>query len=244
MIESNDTPTLRVLPGGRRDDHAGEPRGSKLGAGFSGAPGSGRRAGFGAASGSDLGAALEECVVSRVAVRAGDRHEPWTLPAGDALHALADAAAAAGVEFELAVRLCVERALVREDLRAAGADLARLDALAAAADVAAPVNAADCAYLRRLTRRDPAPQRRELGDAVIVGLPARLSARLLTALPALAGEAPGGAAAEALDDLLADANADVESALAWEIAAVLDGRTISEWAPLAALRALAAAPSA
>ncbi|HST40086.1 MAG TPA: hypothetical protein VLK58_11280 [Conexibacter sp.] len=232
MIESNDIPTLRVLPGGRRDERAGEPRGSERGTGFGGG------------AGSDLGAALDECVVSRAAIRAGDRHEPWTLPAGDALHALADAAATAGVEFELAVRLCVERALVREDLRAAGADVARLDALAAAAVVAAPVDAADCAYLRRLTRREPAPQRRTLGDAVIVGLPARLSARLLAALPALTGEEPDGAAAAALDDLLADANADVASALAWEIAAVLDGRTISEWAPLAAMRALAAAPSA
>lgn len=211
MIEANDTPTLRALPGGRRDEGAGE-----------------RRADVSDPRASEPGAALEECVVSRAAVRAGDRHEPWTLAVGDALRALAEAAAAAGVEFELAVRLCVETALVRDDLRPAGIDLAQLDALAAAAVVATRVDAAGCAYLRRLTRREQASARpRALGDAVIVGLPARLSARLLAA---------------DLDDLLA--NADVESALAWEIAAVLDGRTISEWAPLAALRALAAAPPA
>ncbi|MDW5597224.1 hypothetical protein VSS74_22950 [Conexibacter stalactiti] len=209
MIEANDTPTLRVLPGGRRDQRDCD-----------------RRAGAAAGPrGSALGSALEECVVSRAAVRAGDRHEPWTLPVGGALAAVADAAATAGVEFELAVRLCAEAALVRDDLRAVGAGVGALDALAGAAVVATRVDASDCAYLRRLTRRG-AQERRTLGDAVIVGLPARLSARLL---------------AVDVDDLLA--NADVESALAWEIAAVLDGRTISEWAPLAALRALATTPS-
>ncbi len=38
-----------------------------------------------------------------------------------------------------------------------------------------------------------------------------------------------------LDALIA--SADVERALAWEVAALLDGRTISEWAPIVALRA-------
>jgi hypothetical protein len=202
MIETNDRPTLRLVRG---EAAASDPRADEL----------------------------DECVVSRAAVRAGDRHEPWTLPAGSAMQALAAQAADAGVELELAVRLCVEAALAHADLRAAGigaagsdahpagGGLAQLDALAAAASVTTRVDACDCAYLRRLTRRG-AHERRTLGDAVIVGLPARLSGRLLDA---------------DLDALLA--NADVGSALAWEIAAVLDGRTISEWAPLTALRALA-----
>lgn len=217
-----------------------------------------------------------ECVVVRSAVRAGDRHEPWTLPATDALRALADAAHAAGVDTELATRLALECALVCDDLRAAGVDLSALDAAAAAERIDGRLDAAAASYLRRLTGRrreprpappvrcaDPGAARRSagfapagesaaqqpagvapagaaarrpagfapagetgaarrpepLGEVVTVGLPVRLSARLLSAdLDALASSVP------------------LDRALAWETAAVVAGRTMSEWAPLTALR--------
>lgn len=198
--------------------------------------------GWGMAGASGSGAwgaeAPAECVVVRNAVRAGDRHEPWTLPATAALAALADTARTAGVDVELAVRLVLECALVSDDLCASGVDPTTLDATAAAERVGGELDAASAAYLRRLAgRRDSGATRPEpaapgesgavhrgagggaLGDVVTVGLPLRLSARLLAA---------------DLDALLAAAPLD--RALAWETAAVLAGRTMSEWAPLTALR--------
>lgn len=207
MTQSIDTPTqpaptLRALPGGRA---ASAPSAATS------------RDASGRADSRD------ECTISRAATRAGDRHEPWTLPASPALERLADTAHAAGVEFELAARLAIEHALACADLRALGIAPAALDAAAAGERVAGELDAADCAYLRRLTQRREVA-RRDDGELVCVGLPARLTARLLQA---------------DLDALLAAAA--VEQALAWEIAAVVSGRTISEWAPLTALRTLAPA---
>lgn len=207
MGRTNDTPTqirpvLRALDGGR----AGAGGGKRARASDAGA----RDRADGGSSG--------ECVVSRGAVRAGDRHEPWTLVVGDAVHALAGSAYAMGIDFELAGRLALECALVCDDLRAAGVEPASLDAVAAAQPVEGQLDAAASAYLRRLTQR-PGAERRELGDAVTLGLPVRLGARLLRA---------------DLDALVA--SADLARAVTWEIAAVLTGRTMSEWAPLAALR--------
>jgi hypothetical protein len=203
---------------------------------------------------------LPEVRISRAATRAGDRHDPWTFVASPALRQLADAAAAAGVDFELAMRIVVEGTLAEWELRSAGVDPALLDATAARACAGAQLDDAARAYLRRLTagRGAVAPDAdaavggdgasagacemaadslggtaaaggdatpspiapRAFGDAVTVGLPVRLSGRLLRV---------------DLDALIA--SADVERALAWEVAALLDGRTISEWAPLVALRA-------
>jgi len=196
---------------------------------------------------------LPEVRISRAATRAGDRHDPWTFVASPALRQLADAAAAAGVDFELAMRIVVEGTLAEWELRSAGVDPALLDATAAQACAGAQLDEAARAYLRRLTagRGAVAPEGevaaggdgglgasarageiaagggqaaavapRAFGDAVTVGLPVRLSGRLLRV---------------DLDALIA--SADVERALAWEVAALLDGRTISEWAPLVALRA-------
>ena len=214
----------------------------------------------GARSAADAGAAPGgECVVSRGAVRAGDRHDPWTLPTSAAVRALAAEAARVGLDPELAVRLTVECALVCDDLRAAGADPAALDAAAAAERVGDEIDPAAAAYLRRLTQcmgtassplrpahprppgpplppsppatvpaaepaSSPFPPARELGPVVTFGLPVRLGGRLLhTDLDALLAAAVRGAA-------------PLERALAWEVAAVLAGRTMSEWAPLTALR--------
>jgi len=207
------------LLGGGLDRAAGRAPGLVDG-GWRVGPGVGAAGAGQLAEGDPWGAAPPaECVVARSAVRAGDRHEPWTLPVGDALRALAGAAGEAGVDVELAVRLTVECALVCDDLRAAGVDPAALDAVAAAERVAGELDAAAAAYLRRLTGRRRGTAARALGEVVTAGLPLRLSARLLAAdLDALVAAVP------------------LERALAWETAAVLAGRTMSEWAPLAALR--------
>lgn len=164
-----------------------------------------------------------ECVVVRNAVRAGDRHEPWVLPVTGGIAALVARARTAGVDVELAVRLTVECALVCGDLCTAGADPAALDAAAATEQVTGELDAAAAAYLRRLTGRrgEAVTVRRSApsGEVVTVGLPVRLSSRLLAA---------------DLDGLVSAVSLD--RALAWETAAVLAGRTMSEWAPLAALR--------
>lgn len=182
-----------------------------------------------------------ECVVVRNAVRAGDRHEPWVLPVTGGIAALVARTRAVGVDVELAVRLTVECALVCGDLCTAGADPAALDAAAATERVTGELDAASAAYLRRLTGRRgeavtgrrpagvapsgeavAAPRRAQpapLGEVVTVGLPLRLSSRLLAA---------------DFDALVSAVSLD--RALAWETAAVLAGRTMSEWAPLTALR--------
>lgn len=197
MSRTNDTPTpirpaLRALDGGRSASGGRAVGGGRAWAG--------------------------ECVVSRGAVRAGDRNEPWTLAVDDAVRTLAGSAFAMGIDFELACRLAIECALVGDDLRAVGVEPSSLDAVAAAQPVEEQLDAAASAYLRRLTQR-PDVERRELGEAVTLGLPVRLGARLLRA---------------DLDALVA--SADLARAIAWETAAVLAGRTMSEWAPLAALR--------
>lgn len=205
-----------------------------------------------------------ECVVSRGAVRVGDRNEPWTVPVTDAVRALAAAGARCGVDFELAARVGVEWALVCDDLRVVGVDPAALDRPAAVERVTGELDAAAASYLRRLTAwgggaagarpgtaaaagaggagaggaggagagaagaagagtavgagAGGAGAGAALGELVTVGLPARLSARLLRA---------------DLGALLAAV--ELERALAWEVAALLTGRTLSEWAPLTAL---------
>jgi hypothetical protein len=160
---------------------------------------------------------VDEVVVAHVALR-GERNEPWTLPVTDDLRALDTDAARAGFDLELALRLVTETALVIEDLELLDVSFERLDALAAGATVRGTVDPCHAAYLRRLTASSPrAP--RDLDAFVVAGLPARLSTRLLAVdVPALVGRA------------------DLERARTWEIAAVLEGRTISEWAPLTALR--------
>ncbi|MDO8212386.1 hypothetical protein [Conexibacter sp. CPCC 206217] len=201
-------PTLRALPGGLYDA-AADGRDGQRG---------------GRTNGHAMASAPGECAVSRGAVRAGERNEPWTLAASLPLRRLAGAAYAIGIDLELALRIALESELACRDLRDAGVDPALLDAAAAAQRVDGQLDAAASAYLRRLTHERDSP-RRDVDDAVTVGLPARLSARLLRA---------------DLDHLLS--TADIARAIRWETAAVLTGRTISEWAPLAALRLAAPAP--
>ena len=161
-----------------------------------------------------------EIAASRTAVRAGDRHDPWTFAVTPRLRTLAATASALGVDLSLAVRVVVERGLTLRDLYALGVDPAPLDAIARAARIDGALDAASAAYVRRLSGGDGAAPR-ALGVQVTVGLPLRMSTRL-----------SGAGELDAL--LVSDA---VSAALAWELAAVLQGRTISEWAALTALRA-------
>lgn len=152
--------------------------------------------------------------------RAGDRLEPWALPASPVVARLAERAAAAGLEPELAVRLCVEAALARIALNHAGVDPRLVDQLADAPRFQQRLDDRDASYARRLTHaaggRATATQR----PLTTVGLPIRLTAQL---------------ADVDLADLLRDA--DPARARSWELAALADGRTMTEWALLAALRA-------
>jgi hypothetical protein len=176
--------------------------------------------------GGRLPAVDHELETFAVRCRAGDRNEPWSLQASPALARVATVAGREGIDFELAVRLCVESALAAADVLQAGVDAELLDRVALRARVGSELDDRDAAYLRRLTRVSPyRPQPTAAG--VRVGLPVRLTARLL-GVP--------------IDALLESANP--VRARAWELCALLEGRTISEWAPLAALRELRAAEPA
>jgi len=142
--------------------------------------------------------------------RPADRCEPWPLDPRRATGFL-QGARAAGLAVELAAVIAVERLLLEEDLHQLGLGKAStvLDALAGQARVRRELSEPASAYLaslecdRRASSRTPA----------MLALPARLRERI-------------GAreAAELLDARM------LASAIAWERAAVLSGRTMSEWA--------------
>jgi hypothetical protein len=154
-----------------------------------------------------------------VSTRAGDRLEPWTLPSSPTVARLLERAAAAGLEADLAVRLCVEHALVRIALCGAGVDPRGVDQAAAHRRFERRLDDRDAAYARRLTHAAGAP-RPVTSPASTVGLPLRLSGQL--------ADVP-------LVELLRDA--DPAQARTWELAALAEGRTMTEWALLAALSA-------
>jgi hypothetical protein len=144
--------------------------------------------------------------------RPADRCEPWPVEDSSRLHALAAAAAACGVSTELAAILVVERALLASDLAAHGLNevLPRLNAVARHASVAVELTEPLSAYLRALSGRTRTAAG-SLPQALV--LPMRLTERIL----ARQGR-------PRLDEAL------LPLALAWERAAVLEGRTMSEWA--------------
>jgi hypothetical protein len=126
-----------------------------------------------------------------------------------------------GVTFALAIAVVVERGFVIDDLGVGsmtGRLAARLDDTAASAVTRIPTCGATAAYLRQLAAGDPASPWRDRP----VELPGRLVQRL-----ADCGEVE-------VDQLL---DGPLDSALAWERAAVLHGRTMTEWALREALRA-------
>lgn len=163
----------------------------------------------------------DEALEFVVSTRAGDRLEPWALPSSPAVTRVLEQAAGAGLDPELAVRLCVEHALVRATLCAVRVDPRLVDALASGQRFEQRADDRDAPYARRLTLTATRAERPATPSTV--GLPLRLAGQLADA---------------DLAALLRDA--DVEQARAWELAALADGRTMSEWAPVAALRAQSA----
>jgi hypothetical protein len=150
--------------------------------------------------------------------RPAEAREPWELQPCSALSLLVYKAEQLGLPLAVAVSLVCELRLVLADVGAKHAQA--LDYAARDATVRVPLSEADAAYLRLLTRgesrRLAAPR-----EHIIVDLPSRLTSRLLDA---------GGPQA------LIDVNL-LEWARGWERAAVLQGRTMCEWAALTALRA-------
>ena len=157
----------------------------------------------------------------RAAGRPGDVREPWDLKAGAAVRRLAAQALQVPLHLDTAIALVIERELLRRDLgtseHLAGA-LASLDTHAVEhVAVRLALRSADAVYLRSLTHGAEIDEKRlvvpRAGAELCVGLPARLSARILDV---------GGP--QALIE-----NTDLEPAIRLEIAAVCAGKTMSEW---------------
>lgn len=149
--------------------------------------------------------------------RPSERLEAWPLDEDPFARGLAEAAVRRGVSFQLAAALVVERSLLQEDLAKQGLSrmLERLDEEAVRASVEIELSEPLSAYLRALSSRERQPTR---AQPRLVALPMRLIERI-------GGAGPG----QRLDAAL------LESAFLWERAAVLAGRTMSEWATLKTL---------
>lgn len=143
------------------------------------------------------------------------------------LKAFVSAAARAGLSSQEAVQLALERELVLADAAAFGLDVdaarAILGAVARSAAARRPLSPGDAARVRRLATAQPllVPA---LAGALTVELPDRVATR-----------ARGSVPARALDERV------VAEMVAWELAALLDGRSMSEWALKELGRALRAA---
>jgi hypothetical protein len=158
----------------------------------------------------------------RLPRRPGERREPLAL---DVSPTLVVAAAGSRLELGCAVELCLERALVIRDLAALGQlhVYERLLALATTTPVSRALPAAKARYLQMLlATRDrqavPLDAAGGGGDAM-VDVPLRLFPRVIDVVDEVASAGP---------EQLAEA-------LQFEVAAASDGRTMSEWAALAAL---------
>lgn len=166
----------------------------------------------------------------RLPRRPGERREPLGAVVSPRLRA---AASARGLDVRCAAELCLERALVVRDLATFGRDdlYPPILATAAAVTVTESLPPAKARYLRMLVvSRDrvgneldaPRGASHEADDArddVVVDVPLRLFPRVARVADAVAN---------ATED-------DLAEALALEIAAVSDGRTMCEWAAVAAL---------
>jgi hypothetical protein len=148
--------------------------------------------------------------------RPSERFEPWPI-AEETARPLAEAAARRGLLPETAGPILIERALLEEDFaaRRLGGMTVRLDELAARAEVEIELSEAQSAYLRALSRGSA---KQAVAHPRLLPVPMRLTERL--------GE-------EGIAKRLAPG--PLGAALLWERAAVLSGRTMSEWATLAML---------
>lgn len=136
------------------------------------------------------------------------------------------AATARGLDAGCAVELCLERALLLNDLESLGGQhlYNRLLADAAIAPVRQALPAVKARYLQMLLaardRIPAAPDEAVAPTDPVIDVPLRLFPRVTSV-------------ADAITRARAD---DLDQALTLEIAGISDGRTMSEWAALAALR--------
>jgi len=155
-------------------------------------------------------------------LRPADVPVPWYVVVDANLRRLEAGAAEVPLHLDTALALVLERELLRDRLSAEAAGhktLAALDQVAAQqAGVRSPLPGADAVYLRSLTYGvdigagwGVVPRS---GSEMCVSLPARLSARLLAA---------GWPEQVTIRD-------DLSAAIAFEIAGLCSGQTMSEWA--------------
>jgi hypothetical protein len=127
-----------------------------------------------------------------------------------------DAAAASGLDSETAVQLGVERFLVLIDASAYGlassAARAHLNEAATRARAQLPLGPREAAELRRLNAARPLPSGRHRCELVVC-LPERMLTRFHRYSASCRFDSEG-----------------VDEMLAWDIAARLEGRTMTEWA--------------
>jgi|SRR6266545_4423738 len=167
----------------------------------------------------------------RLPRRPGERREPLSV---DLSPALAAAAAARGLDLACAAELCLERALIAADLVTLGRRqlYKPLLALVGSATVNRPLPPAKARYLQMLLAARAGALRTDAPGApiaidgtdgagdTVVDVSLRLFPRVL----------------DVAEQLTTSCAEELIEALALEIAAVSDGRTMSEWAAVAALR--------
>jgi hypothetical protein len=160
---------------------------------------------------------LESFAPERVLRRPGDRHEPVAV--GRDFDWLSDAALKQRIDLRVAISLVLERRLALRDLDSAGVKndlIAQLNREAEGTRPEAPLWSASADYLRSLLVSRSAETR----SVDSVPVPTRLRERLARVWPLQATDEPN----------------ELSAAIRWEIAAVAQGMTMSEWAFRTALK--------
>lgn len=148
--------------------------------------------------------------------RPGDHLELHSFDSGEALAPIRLAAHRRGLDSETALALVIERGLVTAEIEASAgsAMVEALDRQSTASRVRVSLWSAHGSYLQHLLGHRPVPASARPIHSPRVALPIRLLDRLGN---------------EDLD-LPADPGRQLTAALEWEVAALLAGETISEWA--------------
>ena len=157
----------------------------------------------------------------RVPRRPGERREPLSIDVPPGLRELAEAR---GIDPACAAELCLERALVLSDLAAVDCSHLYEELLkrASSAPITLPQPGATASYLQTLIA---ARDHRDLAaSAAPDQVPLTVALRLFPRVYSV------------IDELGRVGEIEVDQALALEIAAVANGRTMSEWAAFAALK--------
>jgi hypothetical protein len=150
--------------------------------------------------------------------RPGETFEPIFVEASCDLALLAKNAAQVGIPLELAFALAVESNLAMDDLEELGFERGQstsvLNQRARLTGVEMDLSPASGAYLRLLMNPRPQSRVTNVSEGAILGVPARIHERLNRSFP----------------ETLLERTLSLEQAVAWEAAAVVDGRTLTEWA--------------